>query len=49
MGKVQTWWYTSNLSTQEMKARGLGVQSHPQLHSKLDTSLGYMRPYHKRR
>ena len=33
-----------NPSTQEMEAGGSEVQSPPQLHSKFEASLGYMRP-----
>lgn len=31
-------------STQEMEARRLGVQDHPQLHSEFEATLGYMTP-----
>ena len=33
-----------HLSTQEVKAGGSEAQGHPRLHSKLEASLGYMKP-----
>lgn len=39
LGTVLLYLYAS---TREVEARGLGGQGHPQLHSKLEASLGYM-------
>lgn len=34
--------YTCNPSTQQMEARGSGVQGHPWLHIDFEASLGYL-------
>lgn len=36
--------YAYNLSAWEVEAEAPEAQGHPQLHSELETSLGYMRP-----
>lgn len=38
-----------NPSAQEVQAGGLGVQAHPQLHREFDASLGYKRPFIKKK
>lgn len=38
--------YAYNLSAWEVEAGAPEAQGHPQLHSELETSLGYMRPRH---
>lgn len=40
--------YACSPSTQEVDAGGLGVHGHPWLHSKLEASLGHMRPIPKK-
>lgn len=37
--------HACNMSTREVKARGLGVQDQPQLQSKFEGALQYLRPY----
>lgn len=37
--------HNGNLSTWEVEAGGSEVYGHPQLYSKFEASLGYMRPY----
>lgn len=34
----------SKAGTQKVETEGLGIQGHPQLHSKFKVSLDYMRP-----
>lgn len=40
---------TYSPSTQEEEAQESGVQGHPWLHSKSETSLNYLRPYLKKK
>lgn len=39
--------HVCNATTKELEAGGSGVQDHPQIHTKLDASLGYMGPCHR--
>lgn len=41
---AEPWWPPCNLSTQEIEARGLGVQDQPWLHAELKVNVDYMRP-----
>lgn len=44
----QAWCYTLEIpTTGRLKAGGSEVQGQPQLHSKVEASLGYMTPYFK--